>query len=264
MKRNSPEDDTVQCRKFPMTPRCIWTKQEDNLLTELATRYKGKKWRLIAEAISDLDILHKRHKTAKQCRERWHSHLNPNIVDAPWTVEEQVQLMEAHKIVGNKWSVIAERLIGRTDNSVKNFFFCKLRKLARNIRNQILEVGVSSIKEEVEQTAYLLNHLYKFYMGPERDINMAKEDGPGATSRKGLGDKYIIDVLSKGEFTHDVFDKYVKGFFNVLPVEISQRILQNYPELSKPSHAETEVKLPSMTSLRAPCNSLIFVEFKLT
>lgn len=37
-------------------------------------------------------------RIGKQCRERWHNHLNPEIRKDRWTEEEDLAIMEAHKM----------------------------------------------------------------------------------------------------------------------------------------------------------------------
>ncbi len=263
MKRGWREIEEAAMQKPFISPRCTWTEREDALLTQLAAKYHGKKWRLVAEAVSELDESHTQHKTAKQCRERWHSHLNPEIVAAPWGVEEQTKLFAAHKVVGNKWSVIAEDLPGRTDNAIKNFFFCRLRKLARNVKNGVLEVTASASKEEAEQMAYLLDHLYKFYISPEHEQNILKTVYPRIMGRKNQGDKYIVEIMSKGSMTPDHFDKYIKSFLATLQPEAVQHVLKVYPQFTPLSPSETDdsfvhknsPKVPLLPPLMAPISS---------
>lgn len=59
-------------------------------------------------------------KEAKHCRERWVNHLNPSLVKGNWSVEEDLIILETQYLQGNKWSEIAKKLTGRTENSVKN------------------------------------------------------------------------------------------------------------------------------------------------
>ena len=59
-------------------------------------------------------------RAGKQCRERWHNHLQPDIKRGPWTEEEERALIAAHEKLGNRWADIAAEIPGRTENAVKN------------------------------------------------------------------------------------------------------------------------------------------------
>uniref|UniRef100_A0A7N0VFI5 Uncharacterized protein n=1 Tax=Kalanchoe fedtschenkoi TaxID=63787 RepID=A0A7N0VFI5_KALFE len=48
-----------------------WTHEEDRLLVQLVDRYGIRKWSIIAQLLPG--------RIGKQCRERWHNHLRPNI-----------------------------------------------------------------------------------------------------------------------------------------------------------------------------------------
>lgn len=67
-----------------------WTKEEDEIVTKMVYKYGPKNWSLIAQSLPG--------RIGKQCRERWHNHLNPNIKKERWSEEEDIAIMEAHRM----------------------------------------------------------------------------------------------------------------------------------------------------------------------
>ncbi|KAF0711784.1 Aste57867_5042 [Aphanomyces stellatus] len=107
-----------------------WTPEEDQQIIMLVGRLGCKHWSKLAKIMNDANV-HGAVRSGKQCRERWHNHLDASIKKGPWTKEEEALLVAAHAEHGNQWSKIAKLFHGRTDNAIKNRWFAKQRREMR-------------------------------------------------------------------------------------------------------------------------------------
>ncbi|KAI3878051.1 hypothetical protein MKX03_014319 [Papaver bracteatum] len=138
MYRNaSMQDDTI--RKGP------WVEEEDERLAMFVTIMGERRWDSIAKA-SGLK------RSGKSCRLRWMNYLRPNLKHGQMTIEEEHMILQLHERWGNKWSRIARRLPGRTDNEIKNYWRTHLRKRAQEQEQEKvqreIEIAMSSKPEK--------------------------------------------------------------------------------------------------------------------
>ncbi|KAH9610965.1 hypothetical protein KSS87_006056, partial [Heliosperma pusillum] len=104
-----------------------WTEQEDVQLACFVGLFGDRRWDFIAK-VSGLK------RTGKSCRLRWVNYLHPGLKRGKMTPLEEKLIVELHSQWGNRWSRIARRLPGRTDNEIKNYWRTHMRKQAQKKR----------------------------------------------------------------------------------------------------------------------------------
>lgn len=100
-----------------------WYHDEDTQLLALIAQFGPRNWSKIAS--------HFPNRQGKQCRERWHNHLNPHINKNKWTSREERVLLQAYLRYSSKWAIIARFLPGRTDNCIKNHYNSTIKRKLR-------------------------------------------------------------------------------------------------------------------------------------
>lgn len=91
---------------------------------------------------------------------RYHSHLERVFPKKPWTRKEELELLELHSEIGNKWSRIAQKMSDRSDNNIKNHFYSKLRRAARKVNKFIARIFYKEKKQIKFNDVYLIMEIF--------------------------------------------------------------------------------------------------------
>ncbi|XP_022729718.1 myb-related protein 308-like [Durio zibethinus] len=108
--------------------RGAWSVLEDKILIDYIKAHGEGRWRNLPKRAG-------LNRCGKSCRLRWLNYLRPDIKRGNISTDEEELIIRLHKLLGNRWSLIAGRLPGRTDNEIKNYWNTNLGKKVQDHQN---------------------------------------------------------------------------------------------------------------------------------
>ncbi|GLT78772.1 hypothetical protein SLA2020_502980 [Shorea laevis] len=184
----------------------LWSPEEDDKLMNYMLNNGQGCWSDVARNAG-------LQRCGKSCRLRWINYLRPDLKRGAISPQEEELIIHLHSILGNRWSQIATRLPGRTDNEIKNFWNSTIKKRLKivgtstpspNTSDSSLEAkdhqtmarGFTSIKEQGFVPMYMQSMALNHTTGGaspmfQHNLNMFGSAGrylnPAATSMAQVG-----------------------------------------------------------------------------
>ncbi|KAJ0262845.1 SANT/Myb domain-containing protein [Hirschfeldia incana] len=158
MSRGSNSSDNKK------TTKGLWKPFEDDKLKQLVKQYGPRNWNIIGQHLS---------RTGIGCRQRWYNQLAPYLIKEPFTKEEEERLLEAHRIHGNRWSVIATLFPGRTDSAIKNRYHVMMTRRKRRGFSSTPNSTFDQFRSPIFTLPSLREYLY-----PSQRYQMDNSRGP--------------------------------------------------------------------------------------
>ncbi|GAB2266829.1 hypothetical protein Dimus_001817 [Dionaea muscipula] len=128
-KSSTKGNCTTKVRTAATTPCCSkvgikrgpWTPEEDQILANYIHKEGEGRWRTLPKRAGLL-------RCGKSCRLRWMNYLRPSLKKGGIAPDEEDLILRLHRLLGNRWSLIAGRIPGRTDNEIKNYWNTHISK----------------------------------------------------------------------------------------------------------------------------------------
>nr|AIS35923.1 MYB transcription factor 6 [Phalaenopsis equestris] len=155
------------CCEKAHTNKGAWTKEEDERLIAYIKANGEGCWRSLPKAASLL-------RCGKSCRLRWINYLRPDLKRGNFTEEEDELIIKLHSLLGNKWSLIAARLPGRTDNEIKNYW-------NTHIKRKLISRGIDPATHRPLHEIQASNTI-SFFKGDEKAADSVKREEGGNKS----------------------------------------------------------------------------------
>ncbi|KAL3827780.1 hypothetical protein ACJIZ3_016582 [Penstemon smallii] len=115
------------CEKVGLK-RGRWTEEEDEILRKYIEANGEGSWRSLPKNAGLL-------RCGKSCRLRWINYLRSDLKRGNISPKEEEIIVNLHASLGNKWSLIADHLPGRTDNEIKNYWNSHLSRKIYSFRH---------------------------------------------------------------------------------------------------------------------------------
>uniref|UniRef100_A0A1J3IG46 Transcription repressor MYB6 n=1 Tax=Noccaea caerulescens TaxID=107243 RepID=A0A1J3IG46_NOCCA len=150
------------CCEKAHTNKGAWTKEEDQRLIDYIRSHGEGCWRSLPKSAGLL-------RCGKSCRLRWINYLRPDLKRGNFSDEEDEIIIKLHSLLGNKWSLIAGRLPGRTDNEIKNYW-------NTHIKRTLISHGIDPLTHRPNKDSVAVTKTASVIVPPQNDAVGSKTE----------------------------------------------------------------------------------------
>lgn len=125
----------------------MMSKKDDFMRNEKCFRWKEVSYEIFRQSRTG------EFHSAKDCRQKWVNHFNPQLVKTTWSHKEDIELFTAITEFGSKWALISKKTGGlRTEHMVKNranaLLKRYLKKKFKKFDNSHISFVLDALREE--------------------------------------------------------------------------------------------------------------------
>jgi hypothetical protein len=111
-------------------PKTKFTPAEDEILMHVVDELGPDDWQMISKRLPG--------RNARQCRDRWLNYLSPEVVNGPWTPEEEDLIVAKFREFGTSWKHIATFFPSRTGINIKS----RWQLMQRRVKKQATQTSI--------------------------------------------------------------------------------------------------------------------------
>ncbi|XWS18290.1 hypothetical protein CRYUN_Cryun32bG0031000 [Craigia yunnanensis] len=216
-----------------------WTPEEDQKLIDYIQKHGYGNWRTLPKNAG-------LQRCGKSCRLRWTNYLRPDIKRGRFSFEEEETIIQLHNILGNKWSAIAARLPGRTDNEIKNYWNTHIRK-------RLLRMGIDPVTHSPRLDLLDLSSILSSSLYNQSQMNMSRLLGVQSFVNPELL-RLATSLMSSQHANQNQNQNFLRQ--NVEENQLCSFLVQNqHQPLMQSNHIAMQVQeIPACISLNTACS----------